>query len=281
MYAFTKLYRLTQRLSSALIAVVPVLFGANGKRSIVFCVLCLITDIKASGQSNQGSMNAAGSAGLELNGYTYSYTLGGLFMPLGVGTNATLMPDVIQPNIAPNPLPVTLIDFKGTREQNLVTLNWKTSHEHQSKYFSVERSVDARTWQTLGKVNTKGESNTTAHYLFLDWNPSMNSTYYRLKAVDQDDSFAYSRIITLKSVIGDKEHLLELSPNPVQRYLTLVKDPKVQIETVKIFDASGRKVYESSVDGGSLDLEYLPSGIYHLMAFPRAAAPLVRKFIKQ
>ncbi len=98
-------------------------------------------------------------------------------------------------------------------------LTWITSTELNSDYFEIERSTDAKSWINLGIVQAAGNSNAKNNYNFVDSIPESGLNYYRLKMVDLDGTFAYSRI---KSVNFPEFSWAKLYPNPVNDVLQIV-----------------------------------------------------------
>jgi hypothetical protein len=98
-------------------------------------------------------------------------------------------------------LPVRLTDFEGKANENgTVSLNWASDQESGFDYYSVERSSNGENFEQIGKVYSKMiERQATAYYSFEDINVKAPKYFYRLKMVDMDGSFNYSRIITVTS----------------------------------------------------------------------------------
>lgn len=94
-----------------------------------------------------------------------------------------------------NPLPVTLSEFNVFKYENTAQLKWTTVSESNSQYFELQRSEDATSWNVINKQNARGESKGVVNYSFIDNTPLNGSNYYRLKMVDADASFAYSKYV--------------------------------------------------------------------------------------
>ncbi|SEI55421.1 Por secretion system C-terminal sorting domain-containing protein [Dyadobacter sp. SG02] len=95
-------------------------------------------------------------------------------------------------------LPVTLVSFSASSEGDQNNLTWKTSFESNSKGFEVERSWNGSHFEKVGFVAGHGDSNNGSDYSFIDKSPLFNS-YYRLKQLDFDGTFAYSSIVSVKN----------------------------------------------------------------------------------
>lgn len=146
------------------------------------------------------------------------------------------------------PLPVTLIFFKGERiNASHVGLTWETSSETNNAGFDIERSLTAAVnFEKVGYVDGGGTVTKDKIYAFSDLNPSENISYYRLKQLDYDGAFEYSRII---GVNGFKELLSLITiPNPGTQNNTFFQvtgnDASGEID-LTILDIKGQVLYKN------------------------------------
>ena len=180
------------------------------------------------------------------------------------------------------PLPVTLLNFSGQINANTIQLNWNTSSEQNSSYFEIQKSNDGSNFFPVGQVNAAGNSNFTRNYSFTDRQIS-EINYYRLKMVDVDDKFVYSKTILIKDP-GLQQNLWVLN-NIIQSYVNLrfAKQPQGKINIVLI-NAEGIKLYHHEFPSSSeftVDLSgiYLSTGVYFLKAEVDGKS-FVRKLVK-
>jgi len=178
------------------------------------------------------------------------------------------------------PLPVTLISFTAKKEGQTATLSWSTSSETNSDRFEVERSQNRKTWLKVGDVLSNGESLSVKPYSFVDKNPINGENLYRLKMIDNDGSFAYSRIESLSFTVDQS---VSLYPNPVansQQLKIEVADWNT-VKMVKVFDSRGKVIFESSnsLETG-IKTDYLSSGLYIVQVIQKDGKADTRKFIK-
>jgi hypothetical protein len=99
------------------------------------------------------------------------------------------------------PTPVTLISFTARENNSRAALEWVTASEQNSSYFSVEKSTDGVNFTEIGTVNAQGNSSNPITYGFED-NHFNEASYYRLKMVDKDGTFKYSKLGFLKNDIS-------------------------------------------------------------------------------
>ncbi|WP_353720841.1 T9SS type A sorting domain-containing protein [Dyadobacter sp. 676] len=135
-------------------------------------------------------------------------------------------------------LPVRLAAFGAQKTENGIEVFWETATETGSAYFDVERSTDARSWERIARLDAKGESDQSVHYHFRDEGPVQEGRYYRLKMVDADSSFAYSKI---EHVAADKRRGIVMYPNPAISSVT-VRNIDSPISSAELLDDDGRRM---------------------------------------
>lgn len=146
-------------------------------------------------------------------------------------------------------LPVTLARFNGSLLDNAVSLSWTTTEEAGSSHFDIERSGDAKEFMQLGRVQAKGNSTATQQYKYLDAKPLQGNNYYRLRMVDADGKFEYSRMIAIDN--GANSVAFELLGNPIAgREIKFVLKNE-NASNVSLFDLSGKPVRFSLMQTGN------------------------------
>ncbi|HUR12490.1 MAG TPA: T9SS type A sorting domain-containing protein [Flavitalea sp.] len=142
--------------------------------------------------------------------------------------------------------PVRLITFKGRIANKKAELNWTTAEEINSSHFDIERSSNGTTFTKVGTVKSNGRRNNS--YSFTDIGPLAKVNHYRLKQVDVDDHFTFSRILVLRADLGKFQ--VRITPNPFASSLNisyqLEKEEKVQI---RLFDGVGRLLQLQQTSG--------------------------------
>lgn len=113
-------------------------------------------------------------------------------------------------------LPIELISFSATALENQVYIRWTTASEENNSYYSVERSENGETFESIGEMEGAGTSTSIRNYRFTDRSPIQGRSYYRLKQVDFNGNYSYSQIEGVLIVAKD-EYRLNLRPNPVAK----------------------------------------------------------------
>ena len=182
-----------------------------------------------------------------------------------ITTSASLVPNTYSiytlAAVPTDPLPVTLISFSATKnDADQVLLKWSTSFESNSKQFDIQHSTDGKAWVTKGTVDASGESKSVAGYQFIDSSPNAGENLYRLKMLDKDETFAYSRITSVKI-----DGLFETAfyPNPVSEKLYLKTAQPNKVREVNVRNSAGNLVFNSpSIPVFGIDVTRFNSGIY-------------------
>ncbi|WP_025763403.1 T9SS type A sorting domain-containing protein [Dyadobacter tibetensis] len=193
------------------------------------------------------------------NGFTVNLTSNGN-APNGPGTNDTNDDNTAGTTYIDGPLPVTLTAFTLSLEGQTALLNWATTEETNSDHFDIEHSVTGKEWAKVGEVASHGESQVERKYDFTHASPVNGENLYRLKMVDKDQTFAYSRIRNVQ-FLGLEENDLSVYPNPVSDVLK-IRDYS-QITKVSINDLNGRTILESGkTTTGEINVRNLTAGMY-------------------
>jgi hypothetical protein len=173
-------------------------------------------------------------------------------------------------------LPVTLVSFDVQSEGKTAMLNWSTTEESNSSHFEVERSVNGKKWNKIGKVNSHGESTTLRKYNYVDATPVNGENLYRLRMVDLDGTFAYSSIRSVKMEgVGEE---MSVYPNPSSDFIKL-RDTQ-NVDAVTIFDLNGKAVYQSGkAVKGEISVKNLATGMYTVRIETKDGAKSVQKLV--
>lgn len=177
-----------------------------------------------------------------------------------------------------SPLPVELSIFTATsNKKGIANLYWRTETEINNYGFEIERAIEQKfeyfhSWQTIGFVQGYGNSNSPKEYRYSD---TLRTTkpvkiFYRLKQIDTDGQYEYSRVVSVevKNVLDTPT--LFLYPNPFNSQIVLETyfDTKVNV-VGQIFNILGEEVYNWKMDDVvgiyKVPLNFdvsLPTGVY-------------------
>lgn len=164
-------------------------------------------------------------------------------------------------------LPVELINFTGISLSDRNTLTWKTITERDNDYFSIQRSIDGITFETIGRMEGAGTTTEVQFYAFDDYHTRPGITYYRLEQVDFNGAKHYSDFIAIQRT-SMEEGLINAYPNPTNGLVTIEVNKQITGEaTLKVSSLSGTVVHQDSFTSVGLlsydvDLSSLDRGVY-------------------
>lgn len=164
------------------------------------------------------------------------------------------------------PLRVSLKSFTGLIKPNSNLIQWVSLQEVNNLYYEIERSINGATFQSIGRVNGKGDSDSETQYSFEDEFP-VEKAYYRLKDVDIDQRVSYSKIIELSR--STKPYLKLSVQNPVQSqvniFITKNFDSNADLMIVDMLGnivIKNRFYLREGLSNVKQDIDKLPQGNY-------------------
>jgi hypothetical protein len=221
---------------------------------------------------------SSGSTGTMPNGTTLNFTVGEPFTAT-IGSSPQFTQGFQQPSTSGNPLPVQWLDFSGTARNGHNYLGWRTAQEKNNDYFQVERSRDGLTFQIIGKVPSSavnGNSSNELAYSYIDKDVPAGASYYRLKQVDKDKRFSYSKVIRLEHDVTGQ--FLSVSPNPTHGkvYLSIPRAGKAS--QAQVTDITGKylKTVQLTSATTEIDLSGWASGVYFIKYTDGSVQELVK-----
>lgn len=156
-------------------------------------------------------------------------------------------------------LPVRLASFSATPVESSTRLEWRTEEEENVSHFEIQRSADARTWTKLPE-NVPAIGDGGHRYEAVDASPLPGVSYYRLKMVDQDQTFAYSQIVSV-DFAGTGNAPVVLYPNPVTDKL-YIRSGNRRLSKVQLHSLSGTHLYTSGENQAVVDVAKLAAGMH-------------------
>ena len=168
----------------------------------------------------------------EGNGATTGNNMQGTVQSLNAVTNFS--PFTLASANALNPLPITLLNFTAARCDDNVCLQWSTENEKNASHFEIERANGDNDFKLTGSVNANNNL-ATNQYTFSDKTPGAGANFYRLKIIDADGSFRYSKVLP---VIFNSLTSTLLYPNPARDEIKILSSKN--IISIEISDLSGR-----------------------------------------
>lgn len=179
-----------------------------------------------------------------------------------------------------NPLPVKLVYFTAIGDGNKVRLNWDVENEQDTRYYEVEKSLNATAFTHLSTVNSLQRPQ--AVYTDYDYTPVTGWNYYRLKIWDNLGNYTYSPVRAVRFDKGLEE--VKIFPNPTTDQLNIqLPSSYAGIVTLQVFAADGKFIssIKPTVNSVQLNVMNLPAGTYLLQLIKDDGAKTTYRFVKQ
>lgn len=171
-------------------------------------------------------------------------------------------------------LPLSLLSFDAKKDNDKVLVSWKTENEISLQRYEVERSTDGISFTRLADQMPRG--GTTNVYTVTDDYPVPGINYYRLKSIDKDGRYTYSKIAR---VDFNKNNTISISPNPASDEMVIRSGGK--ISGIILFDINGRIVKQfSPVAGDRYNISGIRPGIYVVKVFSERETNTARLVIQ-
>jgi hypothetical protein len=186
-------------------------------------------------------------------------------------TNTTRVNNLMGAYDMSSALPVDLLFFNANKEKEDVILTWATASEMNNKGFYIERSVDGVKFESVGFVKGYVTTSSLKNYSFndLDAFKRVNAItlYYRLKQVDNDGQFDYSKTVSVSTY--KTTGTTSVYPNPFKDIVNLtIASTQATTADVCITDLTGKVVSRITLaiaEGNNtitLDNSALETGMY-------------------
>ena len=163
-------------------------------------------------------------------------------------------------------LPIALLSFNTTCIEGYNELSWKTATEINNDFYTIEKSIDAKNFEVIARVNGAGNSNNINSYYFKDKHFLTGQVYYRLKQTDFNGNYEY---FDIKAVDCGASSTISIYPNPARGEFTVtINQYSITEIVIEIYNSLGQKVIEKIIQPKSnsinqnLIIDELNQGIY-------------------
>ncbi|MDA3881886.1 MAG: hypothetical protein PF481_01225 [Bacteroidales bacterium] len=167
-------------------------------------------------------------------------------------------------------LPIELVKWEATNKGDYVKLYWVTESETNNHLFEIERSADGINWEHISTTTGAGNSTQTIHYYEIDESPLINNiSYYRLKQIDFNGDFSYSKIVSIRKYSYTDQNIHIYTGQTGSEYI--INDSRINTQDISIYSVSGLDVTEKttiskiSSQETLIDISNLPSGTYYVV----------------
>lgn len=170
------------------------------------------------------------------------------------------------------PLPIKLHSFAGTaKDNNDIQLQWITENEVNVTRFVIERSLAGLQFVPIATVAATGASGNRSYYQFTDTTKLKTRRYYRLRIIENDNRFSFSKTISF----AIRQTPISIYPNPAISNsiinIQFAENGSTGIVRVELYNISGQRIANFSTmqnDGDiKIKLPALLLGMYQVRIF--------------
>jgi len=158
-----------------------------------------------------------------------------------------------------NILPLNWLNFSVNSIGDYYNLSWATINEINCSHFEIESKDGESEFKTIGKL----VANNNLSKNLYEWKDlttyNFNKILYRVKQVDFDGKFTYSKIIIIDKLNYQNDHNIVFYPNP---FYDIIYCKNCADGTYEVVDIQG-KSYLIEFKNGSANLEQLAIGTYY------------------
>jgi len=212
---------------------------------IFFVLLVFLFSIPVSSQVSQIVLNDGSIANVKMNSQICADFI---FVNSGAvliaEDSSCVCPEAVIGGGGDITLPVELVSFNARLTGNTIELAWNTASEKNNYGFEIElKKGENGSWEKIGFVRGKGNSNKNENYLF-HYNGIItgSSLFFRLKQIDLDGNFYYSEEITL-DIRPDNYNISQNYPNPFNPVTKIVYSiPEFSSVKIDVINAIGQVI---------------------------------------
>ena len=163
---------------------------------------------------------------------------------------------------------IVIIGIHASNIQNTNIINWETSQEISISKFNVEKSYNGKDFSTISSLTPLYNNTTSKRYQYIDKTIDYKSTYYRIKAIDQNGRYDYSKIVVVTPTKSNI-NINALYPIPAKNNLVIEWNcAKFGTTYFSINDYLGKTIQKETIANNagfnqhSINVSRLPHGKY-------------------
>jgi len=164
-------------------------------------------------------------------------------------------------------LPVEMVSFGAMPYKDQVKIYWATASEQNSQEFIIEKTRNGIDFTEVAHVKAAGNSTQLINYKAFDNSPRAGNNYYRIKQVDYNGEFTYTKLVAAKFSVTPAD--LNIVPNPAKdKSLIIFNTAGNYTAEIKVNNMEGKNILsrqfftEEGLNEYSLDMSEFSKGIY-------------------
>ena len=178
----------------------------------------------------------------------------------------------------------TIIDFGGFTKNDIVNLEWIVTDENDLSRYDVYSSTDGINFSLCGSVTSTMAERGLKTYQFQYLSNKAALVYYRMKAINIDETGQWSSIVALHTTKTAINNTMKVYPNPATDFINLEFDGiDASNFNVLVMDMSGKVVYkldgvQTAINQYTLPLNGIESGMYIVQLSDKLGNTTINRF---
>ncbi len=166
-------------------------------------------------------------------------------------------------------LPIELLSFEGSIDGCIVDLKWASGSSSNFSHYEIERSHDGNSYSKIASIDAVESSQSALYYKFTD-DTALEINYYRLKMIDLDGSYEYSKVLYF--IIDCDKYNIAIYPNPIEKQKGVLninlfsseEEAKIEITDIlgRVLKTLTLDVESNVVNAFQINISDFPSGSY-------------------
>lgn len=198
---------------------------------------------------------------------------------LTASAQAQLVAGIVASSVVNKTIVAPDVHLKASFNNNAGEISWKAPGQITVRRYELEKSTDGENFNYVTSV-----AGTNSNYNVTDNNIFENNNFYRVKIVDADGNYMYSRTTTLDT--KSNANTIKVLPTQINQKLFIWVPANTTVSKAIIADASGRTVVSNPMISNTSNLSAiettnLPAGLYNISLQTNKGETIKLKFNKQ
>jgi len=196
-------------------------------------------------------------------------------LPLGNGHYQSPKISILILDYAATALAVEFTEpIRAFKVKEGIAVEWATASETNCDRFEVERSSDGVYFEKKAALEGSGNSSAYRMYRTIDDHPINGMNYYRIKQIDFDGMYSYSKIVAARYDYFE----VTIFPNPVGDLIYFQSSEP--IARIDLLNELGNTILTWTNPHSAIDLSRIPNGIYTLKILDKNHLEMFKKITK-
>jgi len=160
-------------------------------------------------------------------------------------------------------LPVEMIHYDVTKENDAAVIEWTTTQEVNNAGFEIYRAQGNNDFELISEITPQGNYDTAKDYSYVDRDVrASGEVFYFIRQIDLDGNY---NDYDVKSITFENKEMISVYPNPASNRLNIVSGNN-ENGKVTMYNSIGSIAYQTQTSFPmDLDVTGIPTGVYTIV----------------